>query len=152
MSTIIWAFAAFAIATQSTGQKPVEYPFKQIEQGGFSRLRTPQVFVIKSADDYQAYNKTCGREVATPMIDWTQNQLLAIHIGPAPTTGYAAVVKRIVKTGPNTVDVEVTKTIPAPRHMVAMHVTYPWAIVRTTRFTESVKLKVLPADKPAGQQ
>ena len=141
MNTFIGVLTA-ALSIQATLQKPTDYPFKQIESAGFSRIRTPQVFVIKSADDYQAYNKTCGRTMATPAIDWTQSELIAIHIGPAPTTGFSAVVKRIVKTGPNSVDIEVVRTNPS-RGMVAMHVTYPWVMIRTPRFAETVKLKMV---------
>jgi hypothetical protein len=133
-----------AALSAQPAQKPLEYPFKQIEVGGFSRQREAKVCVIKSPEEYQAYDKTCGRQAPTPHIDWKKTQILAIHIGPAPSTGYGVVVKRIVKTGSNSVDIEVVKTTPPPGMMQAMHVTYPFVLVATVRFKETPSVKVMP--------
>jgi hypothetical protein len=140
--------AVSALSGQAPQPKPVEYPFKQIERGGFSRIREQRVFVIKSAEDYQAYNKTFGREPPAPKVDWHKNQIVAVHIGSAPSTGYGVVVWRIVKTGPTTVNLEVLRTTPPPGTMQAMHITYPYVLVTTPRFTERIKLTVLAPGDP----
>ena len=131
-----------AVVALSGQAKPVTYPFKQLEAGGFSRQRTAKVFVIRSAGDYQAYNTTLGRVMATPKVDWKHSQLLAVHIGSAPSTGYGLVVKRIVRESPASVVVEAVKIFPPQGTMQAMHVTYPYVIVRTPKFEGRVTLKV----------
>jgi len=117
------------------------YPFKQIEDGGFSRLRDHKVFVIRSAAEYQQYNRTCGREAPTPKLDWKASQLIAVHIGQSPSTGYGVVVKRITKTGSSSVVIEIARTTPPPGTMQAMHITYPWVIVKTPKFRGKVTVR-----------
>ena len=123
----ILAMVAMGLAGQV--HTPVEYPFKQIEAGGFSRIRTATAVVIRSAKDYDHYCRTSGRHEPAPRIDWTQSQMIAVHIGSAPTTGYGVVVKRLIKSGPHTVVILVAETTPPLHHMQAMHVTYPFAII-----------------------
>ena len=139
-----WILMAIsAVAVQVLAPKPVEYPFKQIEQGGFSRQRDQKLFVIRSPKDFEKYNNACGWEKPTPDVDWGSVELIAVHIGSAPSTGYGVIVNRIVKTGPKTVDVEVLKTTPPPGMMQAMHITYPFVVVSTQRLNAKVSIRVV---------
>jgi len=144
MTLALTAVVAGAILLQASPKAGSELPFKQIESGGFSRQRDPKVFVIRSASDYQAYNKTCGREMPTPSLDWRSSQLVAVHIGSAPSTGYGVFVKRIVRTGPSLVTIEAVEITPPPGTMQAMHVTYPFVVVKTPVFKGTATLKMLP--------
>lgn len=139
------ASVAFLLIVGVAGQTPAPatLPFKQIETGGFSRVRQERVFVIRSDKEYREYNKTTGRQVETPLLDWSKNQIIAVHIGSAPTTGYAVTVKRIVKTGPESAVVEVVELTPAPGRMQAMHVTYPYVLVSMPRGVDKVSMKVV---------
>lgn len=125
---------AIAIGTAQTAPaKPVEVAFKQVDSGGFSRQRTQRVFVIRSGDDFSAYLATTGRRITRPKIDWTTNELIAIHIGPAPSTGFGVTVKRVLTTGPHAVSIEIVKSTPPPGTMQAMHVTYPFVLISIAR-------------------
>lgn len=143
IAAIFWCF------TQSGQLKQIVVPFKQIEVGGFSRQREERVFVIRSADEFKAYADITGRNTTAQSFNWTKNEVLAIHIGSAPSTGYGVTVKRLLKTGPTTVEIDIVKSTPPPGMMQAMHVTYPFVSISIGRLDPKTSFHVVTVPMPS---
>ncbi len=143
------ALTVFALQGLGTTSQRT-YPSSSFEGGmvGYSRLRMVQLIPIKSTADYQRYNKTVGRVTETPAVDWSNYELLAVHLGPAPSTGYGIVVKRVFWVNPTTVKVDVLTSKPQPGTMQAMHVTYPFAIIRIQRLPKNTAYLMPVSTKP----
>lgn len=74
-------------------------------------------------------------------IDWKTTELIAIHLGARPTTGYAAKVNRVLRVG-RRYEVAVIETLPGG--MVAQHFTYPYTIIEVPAGVPDVNVTVTP--------
>ena len=132
------------IAAGATVQWPQkEWAFKPVELGTTSPLQAAGVFVLRTEAELRDYMLKRGSpRRPLPRIDWKMNQVVAIHVGSAPTAGYGVELKHLwKKTGGSDAEVVITK--PARDMIVAQVVTYPFAVVRTERFAGNVELKIV---------
>lgn len=134
---------AMAILSGSAGQWPShEYAFKELEFGNTDSSHEKGIWVFRDADSYRKYLRTLGdKHQISPQIDWRVNQVVAIHAGPAPTTGYALHLKRLAKK-PFGAEAEID--LQRPTGVAGQMITYPYVIVKTERFPGTVKLAVVP--------
>jgi hypothetical protein len=167
MNTILLGVAALAFQAPAP-----EVAFKLVETGTQSRFKEGGAFVLRSEADYQNYLRRRGYESRrAPQVDFRVNQLVAIHIGDEPTTGYTVRVRRIVRKAPNVTDVEVvldrtasmsaaqvlrdpqTNSVGQPIRATQAKPTFPYVIVRTERFPGTVRVRVLePEDKKVDER
>ena len=136
---------AFLSVTCHAGPGDVDIPFVKIEAGAgaWTHIKDQKLIVLKSDQDYQTYNKTLGRITPTPKVDWGKDQLMAFHFGQAPSTGYGVQVKKLYRTAQGTVVMEILETTPPKGMMQAMHVTYPFVIIKAPIFKETPQIKVV---------
>jgi hypothetical protein len=86
-----------------------------------------------------------GRAPKPPRIDWSNEQVVVISLGPRSSTGYSLRIVRVVERRRG-VDVVVKEQTPSLGDPVRAHVTYPYRAVaiRSTKTPVYVKLQGRP--------
>ncbi len=137
--------ASLLLPLVALGQWPEkEYAFKSVEFGsGMQQKVDKGIWVIRTEAEYRAYMRKRGdADRPLPKINWRINQVIAIHVGTAPTPGYGVKVNKLLKTSTGA-DAEVEITRPDPGMVTAQVISYPWAVIRSERFSGKVELKVM---------
>jgi len=148
--------ASVAAAQTSTPGPPVDPNdlwFQNIESGGDSPLRKIWIFVFKTPEEFQKYLGQINDEgLKKPVVDWKQQQMVAIQARGMSQDGSSIRVKRIHRIGNDRVqiDVVVVKSVLAgnqggpgrPLNLVGKEI-YPYAIIQTQRFSEKPEVRVI---------
>lgn len=139
MRGLLSTVTLLVLAASGFAQNPVKYKVIDMPPE-FSTIVQRRVFTIQSPQMWRAYwNKfvTASNEDAngnvTPMpmptVDFTQNQIVAVHLGEIPETGYKYSVASVVQDhGVSTIDI-----VTNPPKMVMHHTSHPGLIIQIPR-------------------
>lgn len=123
---------------QGTSQSTV---WRTYSDGALSRIEQPLTRVIRGEAEWDRYwklHKGDARAVAPKDIDWSREQLVAIHLGTRSTSGYSVMVESVAWPKPNEVLVKYVERTPSPDSMVAQVLTSPFTIIRMQRGSGTV--------------
>lgn len=116
-------------------------PFIPFESGFDSGIRRSEAHVIQNErafDDYWARHRPEDRYAPPSTMDWRKEQILAIHIGTMPTTGYSVEILGIDRAWYGRMTVIYGVRSPEPGERVRRMPTSPFASVRMSRITEPI--------------
>lgn len=131
----IVGFSVFADAQAPNGYAgPDAIPwrtYKTGQTGGVAALRN---LVITNGANWNVYWKELTGELIAPKdVDFTSEQLVAIHLGQRRTGGYEVFVESIRQPSPAQITVSYVEATPPRDVMVTQMITSPWVIVRMPR-------------------
>jgi hypothetical protein len=110
--------------------KGVPIPYTVVLKGSQSGVHKNWNYIFRSAKKFDPYWKSLGlKGVKKPKIDFKKDALLAMHLGPKPTTGYAVDLISIQRIVLGTLIRYNTKA-PAPGKINATMITHPFLIVK----------------------
>ncbi len=118
-----------------------------IKKGQSSSVTRQGLRPIYSEADYLSYwTQTMGQSAnsAPRGINWSQQMLLAVHIGQRPSGGYDADVFR-VDTSNNVASVLVRERKPVPNEMTTQALTSPWVLLRFDRTSMPFRMELTQA-------
>ena len=159
LKALILGLALLIAAAFGGGDQEVPFKVYKPSQEFFSRVDKFKYEVIRSEDNWKEYWKTVltsgaqsddgGPIPAQPSkVDWSKNMLVAIHLGPRPTTGFGLRVDAVRKhDGAYTIH---ATELPRTGGMAAMHVTYPFVIIRVPAFKGEVYVQVKKPEPRTG--
>ena len=107
--------------------------FEEIDKGFYCGIDTRLNLTVTTLEEWDYLwnnirNKTTS-EPDLPVVDFTNEIVIAIFQGTRATGGYETVVRRITETGA-TYDVFIDEIHPGPSAVVTMAITQPYHIVR----------------------
>jgi hypothetical protein len=136
--------------TGATTFDPNEIPFVSLESGADSPLHKLGVFVFQTSDQFKTYLAQIQEtKLKKPDVDWTNQEIIAVQAKGLSTDGNSIKVRRIHRTGPGqiTMEVLVLKTIdatPAEQPLnFSSKTAYPFAIIQTQKFDGKIQVQVL---------
>lgn len=127
-----------ALGITNTG---VRLEFQTISKGAWSGYTSHAYYVIQNMEDWRRVWRQ-HQEIFIPLrpppeIDFSETTVIAVFMGPCPTTGYDIEVKEIIDTG-FTVVVKVERVYPGKNCVVGEALTYPYHIVKTSKINKQV--------------
>lgn len=128
--------AAVAAVALGHGQlDPNVISWRTYKSGSQSGAQEAKIVEILTPAAYQAYLGAYAPEGAGGGgdIDWSREQLVAIHIGRRPTTGYSVAVDTIEKAKAGVARVVWSELTPPRGVSVGQSLTSPWTIIRFNR-------------------
>jgi hypothetical protein len=124
----------------SYGIRPLgKVPFAPFDSGTDSDIGRESSFVIQSERQYEDYwskHRSESRRIPQSRIDWSREQLLAVHLGTTPTTGFELQIVGIERTWQRTLNVLYAVKPPESGRRIDRSWHSPFAIVRMSRITE----------------
>lgn len=133
---LLLCFAAAAALQQfSPGPNDI-IQWRTYKDGVNSQARTQAIVEMNSLAEFQNYVRQYapqgvgdGRDV-----DWNKEELIAVHCGERPSTGYRVVVESISKVDPRHAQLTFTERTPIKGARQSQATTSPFMIVRLNRF------------------
>ncbi len=126
----------------SYGIRPLgKVPFAPFDSGTDSDIGREDAFVIQSERQYADYlskHRMDERRIPQSRVDWTREQLLAVHLGSMPTTGYELQIVGIERTWQHTLNVMYAVKPPETGSKTQRKWHSPFAIVRMSRISEKL--------------
>lgn len=116
-------------------------PFVPFESGFDSGIRRTEAHVIqdeRAFEDYWARHRPEDRFAPPSTMDWRKEQILAIHLGNMPTTGFSVEILGIDRAWYGRMTVIYGVRSPEPETRVRRIITSPFASVRMSRITEPI--------------
>lgn len=116
-------------------------PFAPFESGFDSGIRRTEAHVIQNERafvDYWERHRPEDRLAPPSTMDWNKEQILAIHLGYMPTTGYSVEILGIDRAWYGRMTVIYGVRSPEPGDRVRRITTSPFASVRMSRITEPI--------------
>lgn len=151
MPTPLALLVALGIGTKGSDNY-YDCPWIGYNSGGLCQVDDFTTVIVSDQTTFEDYwLKSFGSGIPLPTdVDFTSEQLVALHLGHRPTTGYGAMVLGLKMTGPNEATVEWYEKKPAEGAVVAQHVTSPWTLVKIPQGKVKVVFKQVPPPKPKG--
>jgi len=112
-------------------------PFQSIDQGVRSGVHDARQEVVKDSEQWQKLwqEHVTGliNQPVMPVVDFTQEMVIAFFLGQQPTAGYTVTITKIVLEEGSRLIVHVIKTVPLPGSMLLQVLTQPYHIVKLHR-------------------
>lgn len=125
----------------SIGIRPLgAVPFLEYSKGDDSDIERQSSFVMQSErqfEEYWAKHRSRDRLIDSGL-DWKREQMLAMHLGVVPTTGYKLHIVGIDRTWYGTLNVMYAVEMPNFGDRIQRIATSPYAMVRMSRITEPI--------------
>jgi hypothetical protein len=105
-----------------------------------SLISSPTTAVLTDQGGFSTYWQMLTGQPNVPTdVNWDSEQLLAIHLGTRPSTGYSIVIDSIARTPARGLWVRYHEQQPDPSQPVAQILTSPFVILRVEKVLGSVK-------------
>jgi len=118
--------------------------FDTIEKGFFSDITEKKDLIIRTQDEWaKLWNKHTSIRIPypeAPVIDFTENMILAVFMGQKPSGGFALEITRVEKCE-NGLIVFFSEVEPPPDAVVTAVLTQPYYIIRIEKSNLPVKFK-----------
>ncbi len=127
--------------------------FRPYLAGTMSNVTAERHDVITSQNQFQKYwHDVFGRDPKeTPTdVDFNTEELVAIHLGRRPSTGYSLLVTNVERGKSLEVKVSFFELLPQPGFAQGQIVTSPWVIVRLPRITANYVFAKVQGDVIGG--
>ncbi len=115
---------------------PDAIPWRTYKSGKSGGITAPRQLVITNGANWQVYWAEVTGEPprsAPTDVDFTREQLVAIHLGQRPNPAYEVYVESIRQTSPAQATVHYVEATPPPGQAVIQVLSSPWVIVRMPR-------------------
>lgn len=115
--------------------------------GAISKITTAQTRVINSTNEFAAYWKDLTGSSDRPRdIDFDNEQLVAIHLGSKPSSGYSVAVTSVVKPVSNQIVITYIERRPGPQDKVDGEPCSPYVVIRMPKTSGKIVFKPSSAD------
>lgn len=138
-------------------------PFIEYLAGFTSVVEEPKRWLITGPDELRRYwSEAFGKDPkdAPKSVDFRRYQLIAIHIGARPTSGYNVYVKSVLRLTPDTALVSYVEQKPRPLAVRVQSRTSPWVLFKVPvgipnfsykELVQTIKYPPVRDNVPAGQ-
>ena len=156
---------AFALAVALLPQAPVvskeatEIPFRTVSFGSNGKIKEGGAIVIRDTKAFDAYRTLMGtKDTRKPTIDWTKEELVAIHASGTGYGGASLQVSKVRQKPDGGLEVEAflnrqgQPAIPNPGSLQVLRKIGIYSIVAVSRTTGDVTLKVVDPPQDRGDK
>lgn len=154
MKRIVLFLGLLLVAALGMAQtSPMAVNYDTYKTGQYSNERQFKTYTIRSQDEFEDYwYKTTGnsRRTAPTDVNWTQSELLAIHLGQRPSGGYSVYVGGITPITAHNYRVSIVEQKPARGRMQIQAITSPFVIIRLPRRFASYEFAREVVEAPTG--
>jgi hypothetical protein len=138
------------LPTGPTRVDPNEIPFVSLESGADSPLKKLGIMVFQNADQFQGYlTQIHETKLKKPTVDWSTQELIAIQAKGLSQDGSSIKIKRIYRTSPGHVRIEVIvlkNLLPENTNFsinLSSKTQYPFAIIQTQKIPDKLDVSVV---------
>jgi len=121
--------------------------YRNYTYGAVSKIVTAQTRVINSTSEFAAYWKELTGSSDRPRdIDFDNEQLVAIHLGSKPSSGYSVAVVSVTRPVSNQVVVTYLERRPGPRDKIDGEPCSPYVVIRMPKTNAKIVFKPASVD------
>lgn len=129
------------------GQSDDAVVYRNYTYGAVSKISTQQMRIINSTSEFATYWKELTGSSDRPRdVDFSYEQLVAIHLGSRPSSGYSVVVTSVTKPVSNQIVISYQERRPSARDKVDGEPCSPYVVIRMPRTNAKIVLKPSSVD------